>query len=1037
MVTVEEQLLETLEKLVTKEFYKFKWWLGLHYRDGFSPIPRSLLQKADVTDVVTLMVQNYNQEAVEVAKTVLAKIQRNDLVKYLTERTEEGKGVATQEPEPSEKIIQYQCSLQSYLHSKFMSVREGMTERNDERCLANVYTELFVTQGYETPINEQHEVRQVEMTHGKVAGTEEPIEPSNIFECPTGRPIRTVMTTGVAGIGKTFLVRKFVLDWAERKENQDTHLIFPFTFRELNLLRDEGLCLAKLIHICIWETNAITEGELNDIFKELQTSGNSNFKKSKFKLLFVLDGLDESRFQLDFNRSETQPADFNVTQSSSVEMLLTALIRGNLLPSARIWITTRPAAAHQIPRDFVDSMTVVRGFTDSQKVEYFEKKFPKKKEANRIISHIRASRSLFIMCHIPVFCWLSATVLQDVLKTRMKAELPQSLTDMYTEFVLYQIKLAEEKYGIKKSIQYIKSLAKLAFHQLEKHDPIFYEEDLKGSGIDFHQVALYSGVFTEVFKEVPRWKTDNAKGKMFSFVHLSLQEYLAALYVVMSLINKNKNKLSEPKLKPECPLTQWKRKSMTDIHKIALDKALNSPNGHLDLFLRFLFGLSLQTNLNLLKHLLKLRKEYFQNHPETISLIKRRIRENTSPEKSINLFYCLKELKDDSLLQEIQQYMSSGSLSSRNVSPSHWSALVFILLSSEDALEVFDLKKYSASEEGLQWLLPVVKASNKSLLSGCNLLEDSCRNLASVLSSQSSLRELDLSDNDLRDSGVKLISTGLESLLCTLQGLRLSGCMITVEGCTHLASALKSNPSHLKELDLSYNHPGDLGASLLSAGRDDPHWKLEILNLKHCGEQRMKPGLKKYFCKLALDKNTVHQKLKLSDNCLKVTTVQTEERYGHHAERFNCWRQVLCSSGLNGRCYWEVEWKGKVYIGVTYRGIRRKGEGTDGCLGANDHSWMLLCNDDGSFSVRHDDRNTAIIPPVPSECNKVAVFLDWPAGTLSFYMVELCSLVPLHTFNSTFMEPLYPAFGFGFASGFECEDSSLSLCEVDDSDTEV
>uniref|UniRef100_A0A8D0A3V5 Uncharacterized protein n=1 Tax=Sander lucioperca TaxID=283035 RepID=A0A8D0A3V5_SANLU len=121
-----------------------------------------------------------------------------------------------------------------------------------------------------------------------------------------------------------------------------------------------------------------------------------------------------------------------------------------------------------------------------------------------------------------------------------------------------------------------------------------------------------------------------------------------------------------------------------------------------------------------------------------------------------------------------------------------------------------------------------------SRLSGCNLSERSCEALSSVLSSQSSsLRALDLSNNNLQDSGGKLISVGLKSPYCTLETLSLSGCLISEEGSSSLVSALSSNPSHLRELDMSYNHPGDSGVKLLSAGLKDPLWRLDTLRYKH------------------------------------------------------------------------------------------------------------------------------------------------------------------------------------------------------------
>uniref|UniRef100_A0AAQ4PC63 NACHT domain-containing protein n=1 Tax=Gasterosteus aculeatus aculeatus TaxID=481459 RepID=A0AAQ4PC63_GASAC len=563
-------------------------------------------------------------------------------------------------------ITNCQRKLKSNLKKKFQRVFEGIAKPGKTTPLNEIYTELYITEGGTDEANEEHEVRQIETASWKPDRPETTIRLEDLLKASAGgeEPIRTVLTKGVAGIGKTLLTQKFTLDWAEDKDHQDIEFTFPFTFRELNVLREKFSLVGLVYHF----------------FSETKAAEICRFEE--FQVMIIFDGLDECRLPLDFHNNEILT---DVTESASLDVLLTNLIRGKLLPSARLWITTRPAAANQIPPEFVGMVTEVRGFSDPQKEEYFRKKFSDEEQASRIISHIKTSRSIHIMCHIPVFCWITAGVLVKVLKTREGGELPKTLTEMYIHFLVVQSKRKKVKYdgGIEtdphwslENRKMIESLGKLAFDQLQKGNLIFYESDLTECGIDIRAASVCSGVFTQIFRE----ESELYQDKVFCFVHLSVQEFLAALHVHLTFYSSGVNLLSEEQ-------TSHQSKPMR-LYQSAVDEALKSPNGHLDLFLRFFLGLSLETNLTLLRGLLTKTGSSSQTNQETVQYIKKKISRNVSPEKSINLFHCLNELNDGSLVEEIQQSLSSGRLSTDKLSPAQWSALVFILLSSQEDLEV-------------------------------------------------------------------------------------------------------------------------------------------------------------------------------------------------------------------------------------------------------------------------------------------------------------------------------------------------------------
>ncbi|XP_073675987.1 NACHT, LRR and PYD domains-containing protein 3-like [Garra rufa] len=882
---------------------------------------------------------------------------------------------------------------------KYEWLFEGNQLQENKTLLNSIYTQLYVIEGEREGVNEEHEILRMEKSYKTLLET--PINCNDIFKplpgCEKEREdvIKTVLTNGIAGIGKTVSVQKVMLDWAEGEANQDVDFMFVLSFREMNLIKDHQYSLHRL---------------LQDFHPELQDLDSKILEQCK--VVFIFDGLDESRITLTFSENESIS---NVNESSPVRVLMSKLISGELLPNALIWITSRPAAANQIPSKYINRVTEIQGFNEKQKEEYFRKRISDEHQASRIISHVRKLRSLHIMCHIPVFCWISATVLQNLLKQNDSAEIPKTLTEMYIHFLLTQMNMRNQKYEetcdrdpeelLQSSRKVIVKLAEVAFKQLMKGNVMFYEEDLRESGIDSIDITLYSGICTEIFKE----ESVLHQRKIYCFIHLSFQEFLAAFYVFYSFIHDTSDTLKVFDLLP-------------NFHKGVIDTALQSENGHLDLFLRFLLGISLESNQRLLHGLLKHTEKSAESMRTIAAYIKDKIthEQGLSADRSINLLLCQLEMNDQTLVREIVEFLKSDKDSNNKLSSSHCSAIAYMLQISDEPLEELDLKKYNTSDEGRRRLVPAVMNCRKADLACCNLTEKCCEIVASALqSSDSPLIELDLSNNDLQDTGVKLICTGLKSPNCQLQILRLSGCMVKEEGCCCLASALSSNPSHLRELDLSYNHPGEAGVHMFSALVENPDCKLEKLNSDHCGDFRIKSGLHKYACDLTLDPNTANSHLALSEENRKATHVEDEQPYLDHPDRFEHQEQVLCRETLSERCYWEVKWIGGAYVAVTYKGHKGKKRGNDCRFGWNSKSWSLFCTPDG-YSAWHDNKKTdANFLSKPS--SRVGVYLDSSAGTVSFYDVsDTHALAHVYTFKTTFTEPLYAGFavyGSVFLSG--------------------
>ncbi|XP_056624354.1 NACHT, LRR and PYD domains-containing protein 3-like [Triplophysa dalaica] len=1150
MASVKELLLNSLRELKKDQLKEFQCHLkdidGISTSEMDNPdvleTVEKIVERYKQEEAVKMMVERYKQEAVKITLDILRKMNQNQLAEELENKHKEDlqnanvldtvdKMVAHDGAEEAVKITQdnprkmiqiqlaeeqenkhkegaaavdskaedyseFSNRLKNDLKQKYERIMDGNSHQNTH--LNDIYTDLYIVKNQTGGVVTQHEVRQIELN--KTAPENTSVKCNDIFKVhrDTGRQIRKVLTLGIAGVGKTVSVSKFILDWAEGKENQEIIFIFPLPFRELNLIQKND-SLMELINKNFFSSN-----------KQL-----SSLPKQEDKVMFIFDGLEECRFSLSFEKTERLT---DVYEKTTVDVIVTNLIERNLLPSALIWITSRPAAAHLIPPDYIHQVTEIRGFNDEQMEKYFIKN-SKPDMSERIISHMKRSRSLYIMCHIPIFCWICLSVLQPLITQENQDKIPTTLTGMYIYFSLSQMEQMKAKKQSDNDPQsfegVVLKLGELAFKQLQKGNLILYKEDLEECGLDVSEGLVFSGLCNHIFQT----EKPVSCREIYSFVHSSVQEFLAALYVLFKYRNKKTNPFrlrKKDKLK-----IKFKKNSLFDLHKTAIKTALQGKNGHLDLFLRFLVGLSLESNQNDLKDLLPSLKIKAEDMRQTPEYIIQTIYNEESSEKSINLFYCLNELKDDSLITEIQKYLNSGALSEQDVSSGQWYALVFVLLLSEEIQEMFEMQKYRRSDEAVNRLLPVIRKTRRALLQNCNLtaacceslssclqsskslreldlsnndlkdsgvklisdalkthncqlqtlrlsgcnltaecceslssclqsskslieldlsnndLKDSgvklisdalkthnsqlqtlrltmcnltdecCVSLSSCLQSSKSLRELDLSNNDLKDSGVKLISDALKTQNCQLHTLRLSGCMVKDEGCCYLASVWISNPSHLRELDLSYNHPQHSARQLLSDRLNDPNY---TLNVSYGGERRITSGLHKYFLNLTLDPNTAHLELKLFEENRKITCAEEHQSYPDHPDRFVDVPQVLCRESLTGLCYWEAEWSGShVYIAVSYKSINRKGRNDDSWFGFNEKSWSLKCSEN-RFTACHNNNKTDIRVS-SGVCKRVGVYVDFFAGTLSFYRVsDTHTLKHLHTFNTTFTQPLYAGF---------------------------
>ncbi|XP_033847702.2 ribonuclease inhibitor-like [Periophthalmus magnuspinnatus] len=527
------------------------------------------------------------------------------------------------------------------------------------------------------------------------------------------------------------------------------------------------------------------------------------------------------------------------------------------------------------------------------------------------------------MCQIPVFCWITATVLDHMLRRCQSGPLPQTLTDMYTHFLLVQTqrkrKYRSESAALevnKRDCEVLLKLGKLAFDHLHNGNLIFYQEDLQQVGLDLTEASVYSGLCTEILIE----ENIIFQKSVYCFVHLSVQEFLAAVYMLRCFNHKKTEEISSF-------LRDWEENMPLDVFlQKSIEKSFENESGRLDLFVRFLHGLLLESNQRLLRVLLG----QIQTDSQMIQKITQNLRERNaggiSAPGSITVFYCLTEMNDQTIHQRILHLLKTEFES--DLSEFHCMTLAVKLQMPQEVLQELDIKRFRRMPDGKLKLVPpdtcreatilwnglsrehaaVIASALKSLsqlkrldlwlrdhgaveafceglrdphcrletlsLHHSRLSELSCHCLASALKSHPAhLRKLDLSWNEeLQEPGLQQICTYLQSPDCHLHILRLENCRLGEGSCLALSSALVLNPHHLRELDVTENQLSDAGVEHFCKVLKMPHLSLEHLRLDNCGLSEV--SCSSLATALSLNPKSKLKKLDLSVNEVKDSGVE-------------------------------------------------------------------------------------------------------------------------------------------------------------------
>uniref|UniRef100_A0A8P0PII8 NLR family CARD domain containing 3 n=2 Tax=Canis lupus familiaris TaxID=9615 RepID=A0A8P0PII8_CANLF len=652
-------------------------------------------------------------------------------------------------------------------------------------------TSLLLVEGLTDLQLKEHDFTQVETTRGgwHPART---IALDRLF-LPLSRvsiPPRISITIGVAGVGKTTLVRNFVYLWARGQVGKDFSLVLPLTFRDLNT--HEKLSADRLVH---------------SVFPHTGESGLAAAAPSK--VLLILDGLDECKMPLDFSNTVacTDPK-----KEIQVDHLITNIIRGNLFPEVSVWVTSRPNVAGQIPGGLVDRMTEIRGFNEDEIKVCLEEMFPEDHTLSGwVLRQVQADRALYLMCTVPAFCRLAASALAHLSRSKLGPQdaepwAPRTLCELYSCYFRMALGGDGQEKGkasprieqvAHSSRKMVGTLGRLAFHGLVRKKYVFYEQDLKAFGVDLTLVqSALCGCFLQREETL-------ASSTAYCFSHLSLQEYVAAAYYYSASKRAIFDLFTEGGV-------SWPRLGFLTHFRSAAQRAMQAEDGRLDVFLRFLSGL-LSPRVNaLLAGSLLAQGEHQGYRAQVAELLQGCLRPNVAVcARAVNILHCLHELQCTELARSVEEAMESGGLAGLT-GPQHRAALAYLLQVSDACAQEANLS-LCLSRSVLQSLLPQLLYCRSLRLDNNQFQDPVMELLGSVLSGKDCrIQRISLAENQISNKGAKALA---RSLLVnrSLTALDLRSNSIGPQGAKALADALKINRT-LAFLSLQSNEIRDNGA---------------------------------------------------------------------------------------------------------------------------------------------------------------------------------------------------------------------------------